>query len=263
MAMSHPNSAGLEVRSYFVRGRNALVARADFGPLYVDYYLHLAQLGVQALPSHDGLFKEALAALTLHMASRPRHETTAWTIHFQEPRLNLFVTGDNLTGAVVGQVFTEDIRDIGRNLFLSDLVKNGRPARRSSVEFHELRPFRAVEEYYARSEQRPARYFQFGEEDFVMVTAQPDCDQTWFASLDDEKIRVLDTTEPLSLLEQRFYHWDCGCNHERMLEVLAPVMKQDPDGLFGDDPSVRMRCPRCGTRFVITRESLEAFVAAE
>ncbi len=31
---------GFEVRTYFVRGRNALVARADFGALYVDYYLH-------------------------------------------------------------------------------------------------------------------------------------------------------------------------------------------------------------------------------
>jgi Hsp33 protein len=260
--MAVPDSAKLEVRSYFVRERNALVARADFGALYVDYYLHQAQLGRQHEPVHDLLFKEALAALTLHMASRPRHETTAWTIHFQDPRLNLFVTGDNMTGTVVGQIFTEDVKDVGRNLFLSDLVKNGRPARRSSVEFQGLRPFRAVEQYYARSEQRPARYFQHGAEDFVMVTAQPDCDPAWFASLTDEKIRALDIAETLGLLEQRFYHWDCGCNHERMLEVLAPVMKQDPDGLFGDDASVRMRCPRCGMRFVITRESLEAFVAA-
>ena len=36
---------GLEVRTHFVRKRNALVARADFGELYVDYYLHLVEIG--------------------------------------------------------------------------------------------------------------------------------------------------------------------------------------------------------------------------
>ncbi|MGI8603035.1 MAG: Hsp33 family molecular chaperone HslO [Verrucomicrobiales bacterium] len=260
--MAQDESNRLEVPTYFVRGRNALVARAEFGELYVDYYLHQASLGMQHPPFHDGIFKEALAALTLHLASRPRNETTAWTIHFQQPLLNVFVTGNNMTGTVVGQIFAEDVKDVGRNLFFLDLVKNGRPARRSSVEFEGLKPFRAVEHYYAQSEQRPARYFQFAEEDFVMVTAQPDCDLTWFESLTDEAVRQLESTEELALLEKRHYHWQCGCNDHRMMTVLAPVMKQDPDGLFGGEPSVRMRCPRCGVKFLITRESLEAFVAA-
>ena len=30
------DESGIKVRSYFVRGRNALVARADLGELYVD-----------------------------------------------------------------------------------------------------------------------------------------------------------------------------------------------------------------------------------
>ena len=36
----------VEVRSYFVRGRNALLARAHLADLYLDYYLHQGQLGV-------------------------------------------------------------------------------------------------------------------------------------------------------------------------------------------------------------------------
>ena len=38
-----PNTAdaGLEVCTSFVRNRHALLARADFGELFVDYYLHL------------------------------------------------------------------------------------------------------------------------------------------------------------------------------------------------------------------------------
>ena len=52
-------------------------------------------------PAHDAMLKEALAALTLHCASRPWNETSAWTIHFSALHLNLFVTGDNTRGAVV------------------------------------------------------------------------------------------------------------------------------------------------------------------
>lgn len=256
------DAASVEVRTYFVREHNALVARAEFSDLYVDYYLHQGQLGVQHSPEHDQLFKEALAAMTLHCASRPWSESHAWTVHFQRPLLNLFVTGDNEAGTVVGQIFTENVKDTGRNLFLADWVKNRVPARRSSVEFTGSDPFRAVEAFYSASEQRPARLFRYDEEDFVFVAAQPDCDFDWFNGLDDEAIRSLDKNATLSLLETRRYRWHCGCTEERMLQVLSAPMKSDPEGLFGEDPVLRMRCPRCGRRYVITRETLEAYIAA-
>jgi molecular chaperone Hsp33 len=258
MMPADDSASVLEVRCYFVRERNALLVRADFEPLYVDYYLHQGSLGVQHSPYHDGLFKEALAALTLHCASRPRNEAAAWTVHFQQPRLNLFVTGDNATGTVVGQLFTENVKDVGRNLFLCDQTRDGQPVRRSSVDFDSLEPFKAAERYYEQSEQRPARFFAHAEEDFVMVSAQPECDLSWLRSLDDEAIRVLDRTEQLSLLEIRTYRWHCGCTQARMMAALRPVMMSDPDGLFGDEATLRMRCPRCGQKFVITRESMEA-----
>jgi molecular chaperone Hsp33 len=254
---------GLEVRTYFVRGRNALVARAEFGELYVEYYLHQGQHGYQHHPLHDGMLKEALAALTLHCASRPWNETSAWTVHFEDPLLNLFVTGNNRLGTVVGQIFTENVKNKGHNLFLSDVVAGNQPARRSAVEFEGSEPFRAVERYYTQSEQRPARYFRHGQEDFVMVSAQPGCDLAWFDSLDDEKIRTLDADETLSLLEQRRYRWECGCTQERMLAVLAPIMVSDPEGLFGEETLLRISCPRCGARHTITRETLEAYVTGK
>ena len=254
---------GLEVRTYFVRGRNALVARADFGELFVDYYLHLAQLDRQSRPAEDTMMKEALAALTLHCASRPRNETTAWTIHFTDPLVNLFVTGDNARGTVVGQIFTEDVKQDGRNLFMSDTVRGQTPARRSVVELKDSAIFPAVERYYDQSEQRPARLFRHGEEDFVMVSAQPDCDMAWFGSLDDAAIRTMDQSETLSLLEKRFYRWECGCNERRMMNVLRSPMMQAADALFGDEPIIRMSCPRCGARYMITREAMEAHIAVK
>jgi molecular chaperone Hsp33 len=251
---------GLEVRSYFVRGRNALVTRADFGELYVDYYLHQGQHGYQHAPEHDELLKQALAAITLHAASRPWSESAAWTIHFHDPLLNLFVTGDNRRGAIVGQLFTENVKPDGPQLFLSDVVRERGEPRRSVVEFEGGDVFRAVEQYYARSEQRPGRYFQHGPEDFVFISAQPQCDLAWFDALDDAAILTLDEAEHLSLLETRRYHWECGCTQARMFAVLASIMKSDPEGLFGEDPLLRISCPRCGARHTVTREALEAYV---
>ncbi|PTY07711.1 disulfide bond chaperone [Opitutaceae bacterium EW11] len=254
--------AGLEVQTYFVRNRNVLVARAPFSELYVDYYLHLSTHHIQVDPEHDEIFKRALAAFTLHCASRPWNEMTAWTIHFQEPLLNVFLTGDNETGAVTGRVFTENIKEMDHPIFFSDIVVPRQPKRRSAVDFSGSDPLKAVEAYYAQSEQRPARYFQIAEEEFVMVSAHPDCDMRWFEDLSVDRVRSLDRDETLSLMERRIYRWHCGCNQKRMMEVLAPTMKADAGGLFGDDDKIEIRCPRCGARHVITREAMEAFVAA-
>ena len=262
MEKAKPEAAeGLEVCTYFVRGRNALVARAEFGEFFVDYYLHQGQHGYHHAPDHDGMLKEALAALTLHCASRPWNEAWAWTIHFQKPLLNLFVTGDNRRGIIAGQIFTEHVKEDGRTLFSADVVREGQDSRRSAIEFTGNGVFGIVEQFYARSEQRPARYFQREPEDFVMVSAQPGCEMDWFYGLDVEKIRALDEAETLSPLEQRFYRWGCGCSEERMFSLLAPIMRTDSSGLFGGEDCIRISCPRCGALYLITREALEAYLA--
>jgi molecular chaperone Hsp33 len=258
-----PNTAdaGLEVRTYFVRNRNVLLARADFGDLFVDYYLHLSTNRIRVAPEYDGMFKRALAAFTLHCCSRPWNEMIAWTINFQSPLVNLFLTGDNGTGAVTGRVFDENVKEGPESLFFSDVVRGNQPKRRSMVSFEGADPIAAVEKFYTQSEQRRARYFQLGEEDLAVVVEHPDCDVAWLNGLTAEGVRNIDRTDTLVLMERRIQRWHCGCNQERMMEVLAPTMKQDPEALFGDEPKLEIRCPRCGARHTVTREAMEAFVA--
>lgn len=257
-----PNTAdaGLEVRTYFVRNRNVLLARAEFGDLFVDYYLHLSANHIRVAPEHDAMFKRALVAFTLHSASRPWNEMTAWTINFQSPLVNLFLTGDNETGAVIGRVFDENVKQGPGNLFFADVVRGNQPKRRSTIEFTGNDPFVGVEKFYAQSEQRRARYFQLAEEEFAMVTEHPDCDMKWLDGLTTDTVRAAENHETLALMERRICRWHCGCNQQRMMEVLAPTMKQDPEALFGEDPKVEIRCPRCGARHTVTREALEAFI---
>ena len=219
----------------------------------MDYYLHQGQHGYQHEPAHDELIKQALAAITLHCASRPWNESSAWTIHLREPLLNLFVAGDNRLGnvvgqavvpatnkvvaargemvqaedsfrgrlaqcsviawppvewisawtihlrepllnlfvagdnrlsTVVGQLFTENVRTDAPQIFIADVVRGTEGARRSAVDFTGQDMFRAVEHYYLQSEQRLGRFFARGAEDFVFVSAQPQCDLDWLENLD-------------------------------------------------------------------------------
>lgn len=254
--------SGLEVRTFFVRERNALVAQADFGPLFVDYYLHLNDHGIKPAPEHDAMFKRALAGFVLHCASRPWNEMTAWTINFQQPLVNLFLTGDNETGAVTGRVFDENVKELPDNLFYADVIRGKQPKRRSSVTFAGDDPLVAVEAFYGQSEQRGARYFQLAEETFALVSEHPDCDMPWFEALTAEDVGRIHETETTNLMERRIQRWHCGCNQKRMMQVLAVPFQSQGEALFGEDPAIEIRCPRCSARHVITREAMEAFVAA-
>lgn len=256
-----PADAGIEVRTYFVRNRNVLLARAGFSDLYVDYYLHLAEHRLQPAPEADALFKRTLAAFVLHCASRPWKELNAWTVNFQQPLLNLFLCADNDTGGVTGRAFEDNVKVLPTNLFYADVVRGNEPKRRSAVEFEGADPLAAVEKFYAQSEQRTARIFEKADEDFVLLSEHPDCDLAWLRGLTPAALATLDQTETLVLMERRLYRWHCGCNQRRMLEVLAPAMREDPEQLFGGEEKLEIRCPRCGARHAVTRETLEAFVA--
>ncbi len=252
-----PLPDGTEVRTYFVRERNAMLARADVSELFVDYYLHLNDEKIRHEPTADRLLKDTLVALLLHSASRPWSESVAWTLNFQHPLLNVFAAADNRLATIAGNVFTKNVKENQTNLFYSDLVRGTELPRRSVVTFDGSEVFPAVEQYYTQSEQRPARFFLVNDEDYVFITAQPDCDLEWFASLDVEAVRQIDTTQTLSLLETRRYKWFCGCSEEVLLPMLATAMKVDREGLFGDDESIHVTCPRCGAGYTVTREMLE------
>jgi molecular chaperone Hsp33 len=254
--------AGAEVTIDFVRHRNVLVVRGDLGPLFVDYYLHLADHRLKPAPEHDRLFKDLVAAFALHCASRPRFEHLAWTVGLQDPRLNLFVTGDNEDCTLAGRIFTENVREAAKNVLYSDLMpRRGAEKRRSVVDFEGADLFQAVESYYARSEQRIARYFDLGEDNHAMLVSHPDCDEAWLKGVDLAAVRSLPETETLARIERRAYRWNCGCDQAKILGALAPAAREDFAGLFEGDESIHVQCPRCAAGHVVTREAMEAYLA--
>jgi molecular chaperone Hsp33 len=257
---NEPN--GTVVTVDFVRHRHALLVRADLSPLFTDYYLHLADNQLRHTPEQDVIFKDALAAFTLHAASRPRNEHLAWTLNFQEPRLNVFLAADNEDCTVTGRLFTENVRAADQNIFFSDSVaRRGAEPRRSVVNFFGSDAFAAAADYHARSEQRPVRYFHLAEDEYAMLVSHPDCDLAWFSTVDAAGVRELARAETLARIERRLYRWHCGCTQQKILGAIASAFRTDPEGVFGDGESIRVECPRCAARYLLTREAMEAYLA--
>jgi molecular chaperone Hsp33 len=252
---------GAVVTVDFIRHRNVMLVEADLGPLLVDYYLHLADHRLRHSPEHDVLLKQALVAFTLHGAARPRNEHFSWTVGLQEPRLNLFLAGDNEDCVVAGRLFTENVREAPKNVFYSELMPSrGGEKRRSVVNFDGPDIFNAAETFYAGSEQRPVRYFDLGEDHYAMLLSHPDCDEAWLRRITLADVQKLDATETLARIERRPYRWHCGCKQSRILNALGPAARADFAGLFGDSELIHVQCPRCAASHTITREAMEAWL---
>ncbi|MEO0447554.1 MAG: Hsp33 family molecular chaperone HslO [Verrucomicrobiota bacterium] len=255
----------IKVTSYFVRERNALLVRARFEDLYVDYYLHGMDHGLKYSNPYDQYLKEALAGMVLHATTRPWKETHAWTLNFQDPLFNLFVTGSSLAESVTGRVFLDGVKDTNQGLFHAQVKVPDEDVRNSAVPLVEAERGvpAAIEGFYEQSEQRLARMMETKDEEYVLISAQPDCDEEWLAGLTQADMLALDETETLSPLESRLFRFDCGCSLERIFPALAPLAAEGIDQLFAEEEAITVNCPRCAAKWRVTREQLEAVMGDE
>jgi len=238
----------------FVRGRNALLAVADFGPVFMDCYLHLGRTNVVLAHGVDEKLKLQLASLALHAATLPRAVTCAWTLHLEEEGLNLFTVAENPTGRLTGQVFADNVRSVGGNILHAETVVAGGVRRRSSVEFSGSDMLRAAEAYYRQSEQRPARFFALGGDEFAVLAAQPDCDVEWLESVETEEVQSLAGGDGRDPLETRLFRFECGCTPARLAAAIGPALGEGMDEVFAGDSHLQVDCPRCGLRHELARQ---------
>lgn len=259
---SLPDREGTLIRSSFVRGRNVLIAEGAFASLFAAHQRHRTAFGIEVEARHLELFSEFLAGFALHAASHPRNAVMAWTIHFQDPSLNIFLCGDTECSSVTGRVFTEGLADEDHNMFYQDLVVRGKAPHRSIVPFEGTHPKGTIEFYYSQSEQRPGRFFSFGGDRYALFTAHPDWDQAWFRNLDPAAAARVAESEEVVPIESRLFKLYCGCHYRKILDILSGPMASDPDGLFGEGETVQVNCPRCAARYTVSREAMEAHLLA-
>lgn len=244
-----------KVESIFIRHRNVLAVRADFTPVFTDYYLHLMDIGERHPENLDATLKDLLAVLTLHLTARPWAETIAWTANLRAPRVNFFATGSSTNEYITGRLFTEDVREPDRNFLYSQTTQAGAEPRTSTIEVETTSPLEWLQHFYDQSEQRPGKVFQLSDDNYLLVAAQPDFDEEWFNSLTKDQAATLTETEEHKVLETRKFRFDCGCSLERILPSLS-AWKEKQDELFGEDDTLSIQCPRCARRYTVSREDL-------
>lgn len=215
------NDSGTIVYNDFIRERNVLYSHADFSGIFVDFYLHLEKHKLKLTPEQAEMFKEFLAAFVLHAASHPRNEVLAWTIHLMDPLLNIFLTGDTEFSTVAGRIFTEGVKADDSSMFYQDLKPAEKPLHRSIVGIEGNEPLSIVGQYYAQSEQRPAKVFSLGGDAYALFSAHPDCDEIWFNQVNEDNLSSWLAEETLARIESRHFRWLCGCHHQKIIEILA------------------------------------------
>ena len=244
------------VESIFIRHRNCLLVRAQLTPIFTGYYIHLMEQKLRYPEKLDTTLKDVMAGLMLHLTARPWAETIAWTVNLRAPRVNYFVTGSSNGQNITGRLFTEDVRESDRNLLYSQTLLPGEKPRTTTVHLETNDPMDWVEHYYKQSEQRPARCFRLEDENYVLIAAQPDFDEEWFEALTPEMASKILEDEETKLLETRKFEFRCGCSIERILPTLN-AWKEKPDELFQGSDEIKVKCPRCGASYVVTRKMLE------
>ncbi|MDA7506650.1 Hsp33 family molecular chaperone HslO [Akkermansiaceae bacterium] len=245
------------VESIFLREKNCLLLRADFSPIFTDYYLHLMEIKERHPEGLDTTLKELIASLTLHLTARPWAETIAWTANLRAPRANFFATGSSTGEYITGRLFTKDVREPDRNFLYSQTTKPGAQPQLSTIEVETASPLEWTKHFYDQSEQRPGKIFALSGDSFAMVAAQPDFDEEWFAQITAEELETITETAPHKVLETRRFRFDCGCTLERILPTLR-AWRDKPEELFGKQEAISIQCPRCGKKYTVTRDDLKS-----
>lgn len=253
-----PIPDGVVVYNRFIRVRNVLLSEVDMAPLFKRLQKHREEHGIHVPEPLDSLFHDLLAAITLHGASRPRNELLAWTIRYADPVVSYFFGADTELGTVVGRFFDQNVKEAPMGEMHQELHRPGKEPHRSMIEFDGKEAASAINQFYEVSEQRPAFFLKMGGTHYALASAHPDYDEGWFTHLNQEVIREAPEKETLNLLEKRQYYWLCGCSHEKIMDMLAPMMKENPAQIFGNDDTASINCPRCTANYTINRTELQA-----
>ncbi|MEZ5064715.1 MAG: Hsp33 family molecular chaperone HslO [bacterium] len=244
------------------REHDLLVMRADFGPLFAAYLDHVRRWETEPDDLSQTFMRQGLGAAALHLAARPDGETVGFTINVHHPATNVFLTGDNTECTVVGRVFTKDVKPSDESRIFVQSSRLGATPIQSVVQVEGLDILQIFEQYWDRSEQATARFVEIDDAHFAMLLALPEADDEWLKGLSrDQALGIVD--DELKSLGRRVYRFLCGCNPDRMMELVRGLFEKDPEELFRGDPGVEILCPRCGRRWWLDRAEFDAATDAE
>jgi hypothetical protein len=252
---------GVRIDRYTSREHNVLAARGTFTSLFAAYRDHARRW----VGDPDGLaytmMRQGLAAASLYLTCRPRDEQTAWTLNLPEPPLNVFFTADAEHGRVVGRYYTEHVKATAHSRLFVQLARSRGEPHQSVIDVTGFDVLAILEQYYARSEQAVARFFELPDDTFIMLMALPGIDEEWLRALSAVDAAAFVAGPQVSLIEQREVDFACACDEARIHGIIASIFKGKLDELFEAESTAEVKCPRCGRAFTVTRDALKRLLA--
>lgn len=250
------------IRRRIDRDRVVSLADADFGPVFAAYEEHVRRWELPLDDFARARMQAGLAAVALHLATRPAGETVGFTVNILAPPLNLFLTGDAGERTFTGRAFSEDVQTATSSRLFVQTFRPMTGVQLSTMDVDGVDVLKMFDEYYARSEQWPARYATLGATRYGFVQGLPDGGRERIAALDAEATAALFAAEH-DLLEERTLYFRCGCSPEKVSRALRQIFEGREEELFRSDPGVEVFCPRCGARWWIERAAYDAAAAGE
>jgi molecular chaperone Hsp33 len=244
------------VQRFFDEEHDAVLARGHFGGLFAAYLDHARRWEHEPDGFAEVLMRQGLGAAVLSLANRPPDESVGWTINIHRPPTNLFLTGDTKARTVTGRVFTKNVRPAESSRMFVQTSRLGGQVHQSSVALDGLDVLEMFEQYYRRSVQTATRLFETDALTFVMLLALPAADHEWFQRLTREEAAAL-IADHLRPLDELVFRFQCGCNQERMREIVQRLYQSERAALFQGDAGVEVLCPRCGRRWWVEAKDVE------
>lgn len=245
------------VSRHLVLPRESVFVRVELRELFAAYLAHVKRWEAPLDGLAETMMRQALGAAILHIVTRPPDETAAWTLNIHRPPLNLFFTARSADSSVIGRVFTEGVKTSETSRLFVESQRPQREPTRSAVEVQGLDVLQIFEQFYTRSEQTAARFFELSEYDLLMVQGLPDVDVGWIDGLTrDTVLDYIDDSR--RLLDEREFELRCGCDAGRLLSVMKTLYAGKEDELFQGQDAIEAMCPRCGHRWPVLRAQFRA-----
>jgi molecular chaperone Hsp33 len=244
------------LRRHMDSERHLVISHGDYRDFFSAWESHV-QLW-DGMPDGLGkvMMKQALAIGALHLSNSPRDLSFGLTIHLHNPPTNVFVTGNGPEAAVTGRVYVDGVKQLESSRLYMQSQRPDQEPSLSVLEVHGFDVLEFCETYYLNSDQRPARFFELTNDEYLQVLSLPGADSGFIAGLDRDAAAALLAEDPV-LLEERGFFFQCGCNPQRMMKAIRDIFSDRPDELFQGDDRVETSCPRCGRRWWVTREEFE------
>jgi molecular chaperone Hsp33 len=247
----------VELDRRLLNDRGVVVTTGDFTGVIDAWHRHCRLWQEEPDGFSSVLMHQGLAAVALHLANRPNDEMVGWTLNLHQPPTNVFLTGDVRKGTFTGRVYTEGVRTENRSrLFVQTYRPSLREPFQSAIDVTGFDVMEIFEQYYERSEQNPARFYELDGNRYGMVLGLPGVDRSWIQGIGPESLSEhRDSGKPI---DGRVFRFECGCSPVKMLRALRSMFHSNPGELFRGEERVETSCPRCGRRWWLTLDQFRA-----